>query len=131
MSVMRVDINELKEGSYVVIDGEPCRVVEVSKAKTGKHGSAKVNIVAISIFTGSKKTLMAPSGTPVEVPVIEKRVGQVLSIRQNVVQIMDLETYETFEIDTPQEQEILNKLAPGVNVEYWIIMGRRKIVRVT
>jgi translation initiation factor 5A len=131
MSVMRVDINELKEGSYVVIDGEPCRVVEVSKAKTGKHGSAKVNVVAISIFSGAKKTLMAPSGTPVEVPVIEKRVGQVLSVRQSIVQVMDLESFETFEMEMPQEQELVNKLSPGVNVEYWIIMGKRKIVRVT
>lgn len=128
---MRVDINELKEGSYVVIDGEPCRVVEVSKAKTGKHGSAKVNVVAISIFSGAKKTLMAPSGTPVEVPVIEKRVGQVLSVRQSIVQVMDLESFETFEMEMPQEQELVNKLSPGVNVEYWIIMGKRKIVRVT
>ncbi|MCC6056406.1 MAG: translation initiation factor IF-5A, partial [Desulfurococcaceae archaeon] len=42
MSVDYAELGDLKEGSYVVIEGEPCRVVEVSRAKTGKHGSAKV-----------------------------------------------------------------------------------------
>ncbi|MEM2221683.1 MAG: translation initiation factor IF-5A, partial [Ignisphaera sp.] len=51
MTVEYGELGDLKEGSYVVIDGEPCRVVDVSKAKTGKHGSAKVHLVAIGLFT--------------------------------------------------------------------------------
>jgi len=130
MSITYAELGELKEGSYVVIDGEPCRIVEISRAKTGKHGSAKVHVVAIGLFSGSRKTLVGPTDQRVEVPIIEKKVGQVTAVFGNTVQIMDLETYETFEIDKPSDPSIADKLAPGKEVEYWVIMGRRMIVRV-
>lgn len=128
MSTTYAELGDLKEGSFIVIDGEPCRIVEVSKAKTGKHGSAKAHVVAIGLFTGNKKTLVAPVDQRVEVPIIDKRTAQVIAISGNAVQLMDLETYETFEAEA--EPELLSKLAPGVEVEYWGIMGRRKIMRI-
>lgn len=130
MSITYAELGELREGSYIVIDGEPCKIVEMSKAKTGKHGSAKVHIVAIGMFTGSRKTLVAPSDQRVEVPIIEKRSAQVLAITGNTVQLMDLENYETFEVDMPENKSLASKLTPGSEVEYWVIMGRRKIIRV-
>jgi len=130
MSITYAELGELKEGSYVVIDGEPCRVVEISKAKTGKHGSAKVHLVAIGLFSGSRKTLVGPVDQRVEVPIIEKKVGQVTAMYDNLVQIMDLETYETFEVEKPSDPSIAEKLAPGKEVEYWVVMGRKMIVRV-
>lgn len=130
MSKTFAEVGDLKVGSYVIIDGEPCRVVEITKAKTGKHGSAKAHVVAIGLFTGSKKTFVAPVDQRVEVPIIEKRNGQVIADMGDVVQVMDLETYETFEIPKPKEEDIASKIAPGVEVEYWVILGHRKIVRV-
>jgi len=73
---------------------------------------------------------MAPVDQRVEVPIIEKRVGQVLSLQENNVQIMDLESYDTFEIERPSEEDVASKLAPGARVEYWVVASRRKIVRV-
>ncbi|MCD6341231.1 MAG: translation initiation factor IF-5A [Desulfurococcales archaeon] len=130
MSTMYAELGSLKPGSFIVIDGEPCRIVEMSKAKTGKHGSAKAHIVAIGIFSGSKKTLVAPVDQRIEVPIIDKRTAQVIAITGDTLQLMDLETYETFEVDMPKEEEIKSKLAPGAEVEYWEVMGRRKIMRV-
>ncbi|MCD6428572.1 MAG: translation initiation factor IF-5A [Desulfurococcales archaeon] len=130
MSTMYAELGSLKPGSFIVIDGEPCRIVEMSKAKTGKHGSAKAHVVAIGIFSGSKKTLVAPVDQRVEVPIIDKRTAQVIAITGDTLQLMDLETYETFEVDMPKEEEIRSKLAPGAEVEYWEVMGRRKIMRV-
>ncbi|RLG75141.1 MAG: translation initiation factor IF-5A [Thermoprotei archaeon] len=130
MSTMYAELGSLKPGSFIVIDGEPCRIVEMSKAKTGKHGSAKAHIVAIGIFSGSKKTLVAPVDQRIEVPIIDKRTAQVIAITGDTLQLMDLETYETFEVDMPKEEEIRSKLAPGAEVEYWEVMGRRKIMRV-
>ncbi|MEM1649279.1 MAG: translation initiation factor IF-5A, partial [Sulfolobales archaeon] len=75
MSITYAELGELKEGSFIVIDGEPCRIVEITKAKTGKHGSAKAHVVAISILSGTRKTLVAPVDTRVEVPIIDKRTG--------------------------------------------------------
>jgi len=130
VSITYAELGELREGSYIVIDGEPCKIVEMSRAKTGKHGSAKVHIVAIGMFTGSRKTLVAPSDQRVEVPIIEKRTAQVLAITGNTLQLMDLESYETFEVDMPEDKSLASKLVPGSEVEYWVIMGRRKIIRV-
>jgi len=123
------DLGGIKEGSYIVIDGEPCRVVQVDKSKPGKHGSAKVRLVAINIFTGSKKSYVGPAGSRVEIPIIDKRVGQVIAITPNMIQLMDLETYETFEVVNVDE-EIRDKLQPGVEVEYWKVLNKTKIVRV-
>jgi len=130
MSITYAELGDLREGNYVIIDGEPCRVVEISRAKTGKHGSAKVHLVAIGLFSGSRKTLVGPVDQRVEVPIIEKRVGQVTAMFDNLVQIMDLETYETFEVERPSDPTIASKLAPGKEVEYWVVMGRRMLVRV-
>lgn len=129
MSVTYATLGELKVGSYIIIDGEPCRIVEMSKAKTGKHGSAKAHVVAISLFTGSKKTLTAPVDTRVEVPIVDKRVGQVIADTGDTVQIMDMETFDTFEVDKPKDEELASKLKPGAEVEYWVVMGRRIIMK--
>ena len=131
MSVNYATLGELKKGSYIVLDGEPCRIVEISRAKTGKHGSAKAHVVAIGVFSGQKKTMVAPVDTRVQVPVIEKRLAQVLADMGDMVQLMDLETFETFDVEKPSDDPALaGRLASGVNVEYWIIMGRPKIIRI-
>jgi translation initiation factor 5A len=130
MSVNYTTVGELKVGSYVMIDGEPCRVVDITKAKTGKHGAAKANVVAVSVFGNAKKTLMAPVDQQVEVPIVEKHIGQILANTGDRIQLMDLESYETFDIDMPSEEEFKDKIKPGAEVEYWVIMNRKKIVRV-
>ena len=64
---------------------------------------------------------------------IDKRSGQVTSIMDNTVQIMDLQTFEVLETPKPSPEEMaeLNgTIAPGVEVEYWAMMGRNKIMRV-
>lgn len=124
------DLSNLKIGSYIIIDGEPCKIVEYDKSKTGKHGSAKARIVAIGVFDGSKKSLLSPVASMVEVPLIEKKSGQVISITENVLQIMDLETFETFELPFPKEDEVAKLISQGTEVEYWTVLGKRKIMRV-
>ncbi len=123
-------LGSLKEGSWVIIDGEPCQVLEVAHSKTGKHGSGKARLVAMSLFTDVKKTLMAPTDANVEVPIIEKRTGQVLSILPSGVQLMDLETYEVFETPMPTDANLAGKIQPGSSLEYWRVQGRTKIMRV-
>ena len=125
-----VELGSLKVGSYIVIDGEPCRIVEMTKSKPGKHGSAKARVVAIGIFDGVKRSIVKPVDAQVEVPIVEKRTGQVLSIMPNAVQLMDMETYEVFEAPLPEEEELRSRLQPGIEVEYWRILGRAKIMRI-
>lgn len=128
MSVRPVAAGSVKEGSYIVIDDEPCRVVEVAKSKPGKHGAAKIRIVAIGIFDDVKRSLVSPVNARVEAPMVSKRKGQVIFVGDDVAQLMDLETYATFEVPVPSE--LRGKLVSGVEVDYWEVMGRRRIVRV-
>ena len=127
------DLGSVKEGSYIILDGEPCKVVSREHFKPGKHGSAKVRLVAISILTGSKKSYVSPAESRVDIPIIDKRSGQVTSMMDNSVQVMDLQTFEVFETPkpTPEETaELGGNLGPGAEVEYWSVMGRNKIMRI-
>ncbi len=112
-----------------MVDGEPCKIVEYEKSKPGKHGAAKARIVAISVTTGTKKNVISPVDARIEVPMIEKKTAQVLAFMGNNVQLMDMQSYETFETPMPEEEEIKSKLAAGVEVEYWQMLGQNKIMR--
>lgn len=125
-----VDLGSLKDGSYIVIDGEACRIVEYDKSKPGKHGAAKARVVGIGVFDSVKRSLVLPVSTNVEVPLIEKRSGQVVSSSPTNVQLMDLETFETFDVPVPTDEDIKSKMVSGAEVEYWRVLGRTKIMRV-
>ena len=124
-----MDLGSLKVGSYIIIDNEPCRIVSYDHSKPGKHGSAKARVAAIGVFDGSRHSLVSPVSANVEVPLINKRSGQVISISGQTLQIMDLETFEVFETSAIEE-EIRNKIRQGGEVEYWKVLDRVKIVRV-
>jgi translation initiation factor 5A len=124
-----MDLGSLKVGSYIIIDNEPCRIVSYDHSKPGKHGSAKARVAAIGVFDGSKHSLVSPVSANVEVPLINKRSGQVISISGQTLQIMDLETFEVFETSAIEE-DIQNKIRQGGEVEYWQVLDRVKIVRV-
>jgi translation initiation factor 5A len=122
-----MDVGDLRVGGYMMIDSEPCRIMDITKP--GKHGSAKARIVAIGVFDGQKRQFVRPVSANSEVPIIDKRPGQVFAVNPTGVQIMDLETYEYLDAPYPEEEEIKAKIAPGVEIEYWKIMGRIKITR--
>ncbi len=113
----------------MIIDNEPCRIVDITKSKPGKHGSAKARIVAIGVFDNQKRQFVKPVDSNAEIPIIDKRPGQVFAVNPNGVQIMDLETFEYLDAPFPEEEDLKAKLAPGAEIEYWKILGRMKIVR--
>ena len=122
------EIRTLKENRYIIIDDEPCKIISISKSKPGKHGEAKARIEAIGIFNGQKKSIVNPVSHKVHVPIIDKRSAQVVAIMGANVQLMDLETYETFEIPIPDEFK--DQLEPGKDIQYLEALGRKKITRV-
>jgi translation initiation factor 5A len=125
-----MSVGELRVGGYMMIDGEPCRIMDVTKSKPGKHGAAKARIVAIGVFDGQKRQFVKPVDANSEVPLIDKKPGQVFAVNPTGIQIMDLETYEYLDAPFPEEEDIKAKLVAGVEIEYWKIMGRIKITRV-
>lgn len=130
MSFKMAKVGELKNGNYAIINGEPSQIVQIQKSKPGKHGSAKFRCTAISLFDGRKQSFVSSTSANIQIPIVDKRSGQVLSITPNSVQIMDLENYETMDISMPKDEEIASKLESGKDIEYWNIMDRFKIQRV-
>ena len=120
------EIRELKVGRYVNIDESPCKIISISTSKPGKHGSAKASIEATDIFTGAKRSINAPVSTKVQVPQIDKRKGQLISIQGSEVQIMDLETFETFSMAINDDHE--SALIEGGEIMYIVAMGRNKLL---
>lgn len=119
---------DIKVGKYVLIDEIPCRVVEVETSKTGKHGAGKMRITGIGIFEGQKKILLTPADADVEVPIIERKTVQIMSVSGKSAQVMDTQSYEIYDIEIPDE--LLQSAVAGKEVEIIGSMGKRKIERV-
>ncbi|HDI12884.1 MAG: translation initiation factor IF-5A [Hadesarchaea archaeon] len=128
MSKEMTEIGKLKEGRFIIIDDEPCRIVGFSTSAPGKHGHAKAKIDAIGLFDSQKRSIVRPTSAKIEVPIIERGSAQVLAIVANNAQLMDLTTYETFELPIPIN--LRGDVREGVEVEYIQALGRRKIERV-
>lgn len=80
----------LKKGSHVVIKGFPCKIIEYSTSKTGKHGHAKANIVGIDIFTGKKYEDISPSSHNMNQPVVTRKDFQLVDLdEEGYLTIMD------------------------------------------
>lgn len=122
------EVGKLKEGRFIIIDEEPCRIVGYSTSKPGKHGHAKAKIDAMGLFDSQKRSIVRPTNAKIEMPIIERGNAQVLAIVVNNAQLMDLTTYETFELPIPIE--LRGDVKEGVELEYIQALGRRKIERV-
>lgn len=123
MSTKIVGATSIKEGSFILIDGVACKVVNTDTSKSGKHGHAKVRIVAIGLIDEKKREIVMPGHDNVEVPIIEKKTAQVLSVVGDKANVMDTETYETFDLAIPADMK--DKVMEGVQVLYWIILGEK------
>jgi len=122
MATKPIEVRALKEGNYVMAEGEPAVVVGIQKSKTGKHGATKARIETMGLFDNRRRYILKPTSDNVEVPIIEKKKGQVLSVSGDIVQIMDLEDYSTFEATVPEELKA--RIAPEKEVSYWKIENR-------
>jgi translation initiation factor 5A len=84
---------DIKKNGFMVFNGDrPCRVVDYSTAKTGKHGHAKASITGIDIFTGKKYEDSVPTSHNVYIPGIVRTAWQVLSIDDGYVTLFDPNT---------------------------------------
>lgn len=119
-------IKNLKPGQFVLIDGEVCKVGSIDISKSGKHGSSKARMEANGIFDGRRRSVVKPGDSEIEVPIILKKMAQVLSINGNNAQLMDMQDYSQFDAEIPEE--IKSELKEGGEVMYWEVIGK-KILR--
>lgn len=115
-----ISANNVQKGTTIVIEGAACKVVDVQISKPGKHGHSKVRVSAMGLIDDKKRVIVMPGHDSVEVPIIEKKTAQVLSVQGDMANVMEMETYETFDLKIPEE--LKGRVVSGVSVLYWIIM---------
>lgn len=123
-----VSVGSLKRGDTIIIDGHACKVTDTTTSRPGKHGHAKVNMMAVGLLDGKKRNLVMPGHDKVEAPIIEKKTAQVLGVSGNTANVMDSESFETFDLEIPEELQA--DVAEGKNVLYWELMGLKVMKQV-
>ena len=121
MTVKSVGANTLKQGSYIVIDGAACKVGSIQVSRPGKHGHAKMRIEGVGLIDHKKRVVVLPGHDHVEAPVIDKKTAQILSVQGSTANVMDSESYETFDLEVPED--LAADCQPGVNVLYWKVLS--------
>lgn len=128
MSITLKSIGSLQKGAYVVIDGVACKVTDTQTSRPGKHGHAKVRMQGQGIIDGKKREIVKPGHDKIEVPIIDKRNAQVLSIQESTANVMDSETYDMFDLEIPEE--LKGEVVEGVTVLYWQILEDKLMIQV-
>lgn len=121
----QTEVGKLKEGRYVLIDEEPCKILSIATSKPGKHGAAKSRIDALGIFDGVKRSIVQPVSAKAYIPIVERKNAQVISMAGNSIQLMDLDDFENFEINV--SDAVKDKITTGSEITYIESMGKRKI----
>lgn len=118
----------LKTGSYIVMSGAACVVKSIQTSRPGKHGHAKCRIEAVGMVDGVKRIEIFPAHDNVTVPIILKKIAQILSVAGDTANVMDMETYETFDLKIPSD--LKEQVKEGVQVNYWIILDDKVMKQV-
>jgi len=128
MTVKLVQVSSLQKGRFVVIEGVACKITDMQTSRPGKHGHSKIRMQAIGITDDRKRDIVMPGHDNIEVPVIEKKSAQVLSVHGDTANVMDMETYETFDLKIPEE--LKGQAVEGTQVLYWIILSDKVMKQV-
>jgi translation initiation factor 5A len=123
-----INATEARVGTNIIVEGTPCTIKSIDISKTGKHGHAKCRIEAVGIISGSKKVFVVPGHERLEVPIVDKRKGQILSKAEGKVSLMDLENFETIEVVCP-DNSVFEELQENGNCEYWDVEGEKLVKR--
>jgi len=128
MVLKLISATTAKPGTTVLWDGVPCVVKSNDQSKTGKHGSMKCRMEVVGIFDKKKRIGVIPGSENLEVPSVEKKKAQVLSVDGNMVSVMDLENFES--LNLPFDAELEGKLVAEQQVEYWDVEGHKVVMRI-
>lgn len=114
-------VGSLQKGNYIILEGAACSVTDIKVSRPGKHGHAKVNLTAIGLLDGKKRNTVMPGHDSIEVPIIDKKNAQVLSVSGDTANVMDSESYETFDLVIPNELQ--GQVKDGSVVVYWVVLN--------
>ena len=100
-------VGNLKKGSHVIIKGKPCKVVDISTSKTGKHGHAKASITALDIFTNKKLEDCHPTTHNVDCPFVAKTDYELVSVNEeDYVTFIDKDGEFREDLKLPEDEDL-------------------------
>ena len=106
-----VQAGQLRKGDFVCINGFPCKVVDVSTSKTGKHGHAKANITALDVFTGKKYEEVAPTSHSLPAPVVKRSELMLIDIAEDGhLSLMDDANNTRDDLMLPNDLELADRI---------------------
>jgi len=123
----------LRKNGYVVIKNRPCKIVEMSTSKTGKHGHAKVHLVAIDVFTGKKYEDICPSTHNMNVPNVGRKDYQLVDIDDDFLCLMDDAGNQKDDLKAPDDdigKQIKDYFSKGEDIFVTVMtaMGEEKAI---
>ena len=107
----KVESQRLKNGSLVMMKGNPCKVTEVSTAKPGKHGSAKVITKGKDILTGKQYECTFHSGDMVDAPIVKRDEYVLLNIDDNVLELLTKEGEVKSDVNITEDEHLKEVVA--------------------
>ncbi|MBS3064336.1 MAG: translation initiation factor IF-5A [DPANN group archaeon] len=130
MDIKREDVTQssIRPGKYILIEGRPFEITNADWSAPGKHGHAKCRITAMDLLTKGKKQIVYAAHDKIDCPIIERSVAQILAVQQNKAQAMNMETFETFELEIPED--LKDQIKEGLEIVYWDILGTKVIKQV-
>jgi translation initiation factor 5A len=121
----QTEVGKLKEGRWIVIENEPCKILSISISKPGKHGAAKARIDAVGLFDGVKRSIVQPVSAKTYVPVVERKSGQVITVAGSTATLMDMKDYTNFEVEIPPDKAGMFEI--GKELPYIEALGKKKL----
>jgi len=128
-----VQASSLRKSGFVLIKGHPCKIVDMSSSKTGKHGHAKIHFVALDIFDGKKYEDICPSTHNMQQPIVNRRECTALGIDEdNFVDIVDDGEDKTIKADDEFVKDINKYIDDDGSCLVTVLtsMGKEKIITV-
>ena len=129
MVLKLITAHEAKTGATILVDGNACIVKSNDVSKTGKHGASKCRIECVGVLDSKKRICAVPGSERFEVPLIEKKKAQVLSINDSaeMANVMDLESFETMDLAIMEEAKGTFNVED--QVEYMIVDEKIKVIK--
>ncbi len=127
-NVTPISVSNIKVGRYIIVDGVACVVKSIQTSRPGKHGHAKARIEAVGLIDNQKRIIIKPGHDSIDSPIIEKETAQVMSVAEDTANVMDMKTYETFDLKIPEE--LKDQVKEGSNVVYWVVLNDKIIKQI-
>ena len=117
---------ELKKNSYFIHNGEPVRVIRKEIVAYGTHSHSKLKLFVKGLTERGERSVTLHHTDKVDMLDIIRKRGQVLSVQDEALQVMDTVSYETF--DAHAEDELLQSLNANDEVTFIDVNGHVQVI---